>query len=172
MMQGEDGLLRTWNTTSWEPGADLPGSIANLMNREVDADMNRVATVQSGRSIQLHDARTGEPIFTLRGHEQDINLLRFSPSGNQLVSIDSDGRIRVWNTLTIGQADGLRQLQDETWAIYEPRVLDWIDQADGDDQRLAEIIKLESTGLNAIEIEAINDLALLHALPERMPSGR
>ena len=72
----------------------------------------------------------------------------------------------------MGQADGLRQLQDETWAIYEPRVLDWIDQADGDDQRLAEIIKLESTGLNAIEIEAINDLALLHALPERMPSGR
>ncbi|MBG80627.1 MAG: hypothetical protein CMJ39_07975 [Phycisphaerae bacterium] len=171
MIQGEDGLLRTWDTTSWEPGADLPGSVANLINREVDEGMRRVATVQSGRSIQLHDARTGETIFTLRGHDQDINLMQFSPSGDQLVSIDSDGQMRIWNTVTIGHADAKRQLQHESWLKLEPRVLEWIKEADGDEQGLEQTIKVESTGLAPVDVQTVKDLLLLHGKASSIQSG-
>ncbi len=53
------------------------------------------------RTIKLWDARTGEDVFTLRGHTSGVVAVAFSPDGNLIVSGGVDNTARVWNAIPL-----------------------------------------------------------------------
>jgi WD40 repeat protein len=47
--------------------------------------------------VYLLDAKTGQDIMALRGHEGTVSQLRFSPCGRWLATSDSTYTVRVWS---------------------------------------------------------------------------
>jgi WD40 repeat protein len=65
--------------------------------------------------IKLWDARTFEPVATLRGHLGGVNSLAFRPDGKRLASAGNDAVIRVWD---VAQRRPVLTLRGHTDAIY------------------------------------------------------
>ena len=51
------------------------------------------------------DPATGETVRTLRGHQDVVSEIRFSPDGSLVGSVSFDGELIVWDTAT-GAATG------------------------------------------------------------------
>lgn len=56
----------------------------------------RLLAACAGNDIVLRDARTGDVVAVLAGHAKPTWNARFSPDGNRLASVSSDGTLRVW----------------------------------------------------------------------------
>ncbi|MFO0901404.1 MAG: WD40 repeat domain-containing serine/threonine-protein kinase [Pirellulales bacterium] len=62
-------------------------------------DGKRRATISSeSRTIRLQTSMTGEEMLVLRGHAGSIHGLTFSPDGTQLITSDSRGFVRIWES--------------------------------------------------------------------------
>jgi WD40 repeat protein len=48
-------------------------------------------------AIHVWDLATGQELFTLRGHDQQIAALGFTPGGRKLISASADGSVKVWD---------------------------------------------------------------------------
>lgn len=101
--------IRLWkfrpNTT--EPIITDTKSDSKLGYRAVIAlspNATRLATASSSEygthPIQIWDANTGEPLFSLEKHTLPVNVLAFSPDSKTLASGDTGNRIRLWNVDT------------------------------------------------------------------------
>jgi WD40 repeat protein len=73
----------------------------------VSPDGRRIAGAVDDRSIRIWDAATGQLIETLRGHDDQVNEVRFSPDGQLLASASYDRTARVW-ALGTGRSRVLR----------------------------------------------------------------
>ncbi|MFC6285413.1 BTAD domain-containing putative transcriptional regulator [Nocardioides sp. GCM10027113] len=50
--------------------------------------------------VEIRDARTGEPVHSFRGHDDDVNDVSFSEDGSMLATSGDDGSVRVWRADT------------------------------------------------------------------------
>lgn len=91
------------------PNGDIqePGLLVNshLMGDVVHAiaftpDGETVAAGLSDRTVRLWNARTGEAIRTLSGHQYAVHAIAISPNGQTLASGSSDLTVKLWNLNT------------------------------------------------------------------------
>ncbi len=78
-------------------GSPIPAGDAITLALSPDGSL--VASGHRDGTIDLIDAHTRELRGTLHGHKGGIRGLDFSPSGDQLVSVGTDGTIRLWSVL-------------------------------------------------------------------------
>lgn len=68
------------------------------------------ATCSADNSINILRLGETKPVKTLRGHDDEVNAIRFDPTGNLLASVSDDMTARIWSMdaiLTSSSAGGL-----------------------------------------------------------------
>jgi WD40 repeat protein len=108
------GELRVWDTTTGKAVASLTVPPAPVYSVALSRD-GRLLAAGLGNDIQLWDVPTRAPLRVLRGHEQDVRALSFSPDGRALASGGLDRTARLWNVAT-GRL--LSSLRDRTWRVH------------------------------------------------------
>ncbi|HZZ70882.1 MAG TPA: serine/threonine-protein kinase [Pirellulales bacterium] len=92
-----EGGLRVWSLAADQPAAaaQAPGAVYALA---LSPDDEMLATGGSDKVVQLWNAKTLTPKFSLDGHAGQVYALAFSPDGKFLASAGWDGTIRIWET--------------------------------------------------------------------------
>ena len=60
-------------------------------------DSSVVALATDDRTIQIRDARTGDVMYVLTGHKEEVTCLAFIGDGQTLASGSLDGTVNVWD---------------------------------------------------------------------------
>ena len=105
----QDYTIRMWDTDTGQHQKTLIGNTGYVTSLVFSADGKTLASgsrapgkqvdKKPDYTIRLWDVNTGEQKFILTGHKGSIFSLVFSPNGQTLESISSDGSIRIWNVL-------------------------------------------------------------------------
>ena len=73
---------------------------ADVYDVAYSPDGRLLAAASQDRTIYLLDARTRATVRVLRGHEDQVFSLDYSPDGTQIVSLDWSARMALWNLET------------------------------------------------------------------------
>ena len=96
-----DTTVRLWSTTSWKCMHVLShthGTYSHGTNdASFSADSKYVASASDDRTIILWEVASGKKIRTLRGHQNFVFCVAFSPAGNLLASGSFDESLRIWS---------------------------------------------------------------------------
>ena len=96
---GDKGYINKWNATTGKLESSLYAPQAGLYNQAFSFDMTRMATV-GGTEGTVWNIETGEELFKLLGHTDQISSVAFSRDGTRLATIDINGIVIVWDGAT------------------------------------------------------------------------
>lgn len=98
---GEDQPLSLWNIGDDRKRLipQAPGQSATALALSTEGQL---LAVSAGQDLIVWNARSGEKLFTLSGHQSTITRLVFANDDHTLASADEGGAIRLWD-LTTGQ---------------------------------------------------------------------
>jgi WD40 repeat protein len=69
----------------------------------ISHDGTRLATASLDKTVKVWDARTGEELRILKGHERRVNAVAFDREGTRLATGSDDFTARVWDVATAKQ---------------------------------------------------------------------
>jgi serine/threonine protein kinase/WD40 repeat protein len=97
------GEIFWWNAGTGERVGPEPGNLRPLVRAwGVSNDSTRFAVAGGDgvRSCVLQDARTGKVQHVLRGHNNFVAVVKWTPDDTRLLTSGSDRTIRLWDTAT------------------------------------------------------------------------
>lgn len=116
---GSDHKVRLWNLA--KPSAaprELHAHDGDVLCVAFSADGKRLASGGKDRTIIVWDARTGERLFTLPGHDGAITSVAFHPQDNRrLASAGTDKLVKLWDLDTQQEVLTLAGCTYETTAL-------------------------------------------------------
>ncbi|MEU3622477.1 WD40 repeat domain-containing protein [Amycolatopsis coloradensis] len=94
----ERGAVKIWDRAS---GRSAVSAVAeDYVHGMAFSPTGQFLVTANGKNASLWDPRTGQVMFTLRGHSDIVNTVAFRPDGNALVTGSKDGTARVWDLVT------------------------------------------------------------------------
>ena len=82
-----------------------------------------MVTASEDNTAKIWDAKTGQELFTLTGHDDVVRSAAYSPDGRRIVTADGDGAVQIYTTdmdelLEIAKSRVTRQLTVEEKKRY------------------------------------------------------
>lgn len=68
----------------------------------------RVLANPSGNEVEIIDGETTEIVLVLKGHQDAVTSVAFSPDGSRLISVSRDSTGRIWNVRTGAEVSCLK----------------------------------------------------------------
>ncbi len=96
---GEDGLVRIWDTNSWEEIHTFDDSDSTVQAVAFSPQGNTIAAADADGKIRVWDIKTKQLIQTI-SDDGSIYSLKFSPDGTLLVSVNDIGYVVLWSVET------------------------------------------------------------------------
>lgn len=90
-----DETVKTWNVETGEELSSLPGLVLGFAR-----DSSRLATWGEGVAVNILESETGEKLFTLHGHKNNLTSAAFSRDGKLIATASTDKKVIIWNALT------------------------------------------------------------------------
>jgi WD40 repeat protein len=99
---GQDNTIRIWDIETGQTTQIMQdGVTVGRFSLDWSPDGSKLLSLfEGGLWIEIWDVSTGEILFTLEGHEFQLNMAKWSPDGNKIVSASSDETLRIWDALT------------------------------------------------------------------------
>jgi WD40 repeat protein len=91
-----DQTLRVWNAATAKEVLTI--HTVDTYRAAFSPDGRRVAAV-SVQAVQVWDADTGQALFALKGHMDEVIDVAFSPDGRRLASGARDGTVKLWEAV-------------------------------------------------------------------------
>ena len=96
LLGSEDETIRCWNSDMGEQiGHPWTGHTSIILSLSLSPDESILASASLDKTVRFWDATTGHPIGHLQ-HGEAVRAVRFSPSGEFVVSGGSGGKILLW----------------------------------------------------------------------------
>ena len=64
---------------------------------------NNLCTASSDKTVSIWDARSGLCVQTFYGHVNSCNDVKFNLRGDTIVSVDSDGAVKLWDVRMVAE---------------------------------------------------------------------
>jgi hypothetical protein len=78
-------------------------------------DGSRIVSGGQDKTVKVRDAKSGQDLMTLKGHESRTYGVAYSPDGRRLASASEDNTVRVWDART---GENLLTLKGHTNFVY------------------------------------------------------
>ena len=91
----ERGTIHIWNPTG-ERLQTLKAHRAAITALDVSQNGHFLASVGLDRQAKLHNLANGEVMETISAHDGPIYNVRFTPGGQELITVGDDKLVRVW----------------------------------------------------------------------------
>ena len=114
---GEDAQAHLWNRETGQPirAIDHGGYVHDVA---VSPDGRLIATAGADGLVRVARVDNGQVVYTLRGHEDRVFDVEFSPrSGRWLATASRDRTVRVWN-LASGAEVPASPLRGHAWWVW------------------------------------------------------
>jgi WD40 repeat protein/tRNA A-37 threonylcarbamoyl transferase component Bud32 len=127
-----DQTAKVWDVGTGQALLTLPLRLQGYgaLNACFSPDGRRIATASFDRAI-VWDAFTGQEVYSVRGHTQEINWVTFSADGQRLATGSNDHTVKIWDAasgeelLTLrGQLDTVSRVAfsaDGQWLVSGSR---------------------------------------------------
>lgn len=92
-----DRSVRFWNLAMQQPETLRIDKQQLVSSVRFDPTGARVVVSSMGKTVDIHDARTGELLVALDGHTASIQDAQFSPDGHLVLTVSSDHTWKVWD---------------------------------------------------------------------------
>ena len=90
----KENVTRLWNTSTGQAVAAVEGTAP------IFSPGGHLLMTINKKTVNLWNAESGAPKFTLTGHDGDITAAAFSADGSKVVTGSEDGTVRLWNAAT------------------------------------------------------------------------
>jgi WD40 repeat protein len=100
---------KVWDSRNGRTLFDLKGRKGRVMSIAYSPDGTRIVTggayqtetpIRDRGAATVWDARTGKPLFDLKGHRQAVHHVAFTPDAGRIVTRSYDRSARVWDART------------------------------------------------------------------------
>jgi WD40 repeat protein len=118
----ELGLVRLWETASWQEVTTLRGVLMGCHSVAFSPDRRRLAAGSSGReAVKLWDTTSYQEVLTLEGQGSPFNRTAFSPDGNVLGSRSGPGILHLWRAPPLAEIDAANAQPGQDWRDVRPQ---------------------------------------------------
>ena len=92
-----DKTICCWNSDTGEQiGHPWTGHTDSILSLSLSPDGSILASASYDKTVRFWDATTGNPIGKHLQHDERVNAVRFSPSGEFVASLGWGGQIYLW----------------------------------------------------------------------------
>lgn len=114
----EPGELIFWEAGTGQPKATFRPPVGCIMDLAYHPSGSVLALGSTDGNVYLLDPATGQVRRELTGHQHPVTRVAYSRDGRWLVSGDTAGTVRVWNTTTATTEKVLRAATAAVSALY------------------------------------------------------
>ncbi|KAF8553718.1 WD40 repeat-like protein [Imleria badia] len=103
----QDGTIRCWNSDTGEQiGQPWTSHTNTIRSLSLSPDRSILASASLDKTIRFWDATSGHAIGQPLQHDEEVNAVSFSPSGEFVAATTCDGKIYLWRVSWLDSVEG------------------------------------------------------------------